>query len=912
MLGILKHRIPPPPVYKPSSESHRQSKSSATPHEPPASSQQVNTNAQATDSSLPSTSMTAGKEWRAKWGLGDVSFGPAKAMSGLGDGIDGKYKPINDPDSPTSDSPETPENLPLKPNGKGKERATPEDEQDTMQTCVNPSPPLTPKSIFNSTPNTSPTRPPITPKSKQTPQKLPPIPPPPPLHWPANVGHLGRGLVNVGNTCFLNSVLQCLLYTRPLLHALDDHRQQCPKNALCTICALQQVRMQNFGRQTGYFTPGSITDKLQHIAKGMRRGRQEDAHEFLRYLVESLHKCWLHTQELPLRSNHEFTESRSWVYQIFGGKTRSRVKCKRCGHNSDTFEACLDLSLDLYGVKTIEQALAAFVRVEKLAGEGKDRYKCEKWAVPLDVAGISTDYICLSRCKVPVDAEKQFTIHKAPTIFTIHLKRFTVSGRKVNKLIEYSPRLDLSQYVSEGEFGPTYELYGVISHSGSGPHHGHYTAHVKAPSGKWHEMNDEDVGPGTTNAPLGMRDAYVLFYVQDKTSRLNGAIGVTNGSAPRPRPNKRRIESDDEEEEGPPRPEPPGEAKLSDRPLGGPQIAAASAREQEKINLGQSLMAKIESAVSKASSAPAVTSTVNATAIPPKAQQATSLVPYADNDEEDIGEMVDDPREEPEKKFIGPLLPPDHPRSHLPSPPALGPTPTILSSSIDAMDISADDTTSAAPRANPSPSIVRKRSSLGASSDTEDSTDLEKRWKKQKHNRNHHGGRWNGLGSSNLNSSRGDERMGPEKQRTSLKMGMKPRQRKSLILAAPLTTGAIVINDLALCIGHRGDLQEADALPIFELIANATDREQDIKGELPYKGQRLQFHKTPEYTLALLRSRDPSPHSPVENETAGDSMPVSQSLGSVRSGGTDGTLRGRPLNTATTPTIVEGEENAEW
>ena len=40
---------------------------------------------------------------------------------------------------------------------------------------------------------------------------------------------IGAGLYNMGNTCFLNSVLQCLLYTAPLYNYLmsDDHKREC-------------------------------------------------------------------------------------------------------------------------------------------------------------------------------------------------------------------------------------------------------------------------------------------------------------------------------------------------------------------------------------------------------------------------------------------------------------------------------------------------------------------------------------------------------------------------------------------------------------------------------------------------------------------------------------------------------------
>jgi len=67
--------------------------------------------------------------------------------------------------------------------------------------------------------------------------------------------------------------------------------------------------------------------------------------------------------------------------------------------------------------------------------------------------------------------------------------------------------------MSKGQYGPKYSLYGVISHAGGGPNSGHYYAHVKAGNGSWYEMNDESVDR-VHQAPINMKNAYILFYVQ--------------------------------------------------------------------------------------------------------------------------------------------------------------------------------------------------------------------------------------------------------------------------------------------------------------------------------------------------------------------------------------------------------------
>jgi ubiquitin carboxyl-terminal hydrolase 36/42 len=82
--------------------------------------------------------------------------------------------------------------------------------------------------------------------------------------------------------------------------------------------------------------------------------------------------------------------------------------------------------------------------------------------------------------------------------------------------------------MSSGQFGPSYSLYGVTCHAGGGPNSGHYYSFVKSREGRWWEMNDEliqMIGKATDK-----KNAYMLFYIQDKGQGLEAAMRIPSSN----------------------------------------------------------------------------------------------------------------------------------------------------------------------------------------------------------------------------------------------------------------------------------------------------------------------------------------------------------------------------------------------
>ncbi|KAJ2771366.1 hypothetical protein IWQ57_002245 [Coemansia nantahalensis] len=306
--------------------------------------------------------------------------------------------------------------------------------------------------------------------------------------WP-----IGPGLNNLGNTCFLNSVLQCLTYTPPLAEYMlsREHSAGCRAGDNCMLCKFEMHVVRALSKRDGTpISPKSIVGRLRLVAKHMRVGRQEDAHEFLRLLVDAFQRSLLAGIDPKIDRRIQETTLTS---QIFGGYLQSQVSCGRCGHDSNTFDPLLDLSLDIQAGSTIAKALRSFTRPEILS-KG-NRYKCEK-------------------CTKLVDATKQMTIYQLPRILTLQLKRFSVFGGKIGRHVEFPLSLDMAGYVSKNssERGPQdYRLYAVLVHAGGSSRSGHYYCFVKSPAGIWHELNDSTVRQVSERTVL-QQSAYVLFY----------------------------------------------------------------------------------------------------------------------------------------------------------------------------------------------------------------------------------------------------------------------------------------------------------------------------------------------------------------------------------------------------------------
>ncbi|GAA5932515.1 UBP-type zinc finger domain-containing protein [Sporobolomyces koalae] len=321
-----------------------------------------------------------------------------------------------------------------------------------------------------------------------------------------------RGIRNLGNSCYMSVILQSF-FLNPFLRAYflsDRHnRTQCSRstqNEACLSCELD-------GLFSDYFSAGPnealAPTRFLHAfwsssfeALGYA---QQDAHEFLISTLNLLHS------HSPQMTDNPNAKCPCIVHNTFSGRTRSQIKCGRCGHESETFEMFLDLSLDVRDrsagkdLTRLQDCLRSFTGAEKLPS----KYDCQACGNP------------------PEPASKRLSITTLPQILCIQLKRFehtslTSGGTKIDSFVQYPLELDMTPYLSSALDYPAlltnnklpkdeyrYNLLSVVAHEGS-LSQGHYTTYVRGTDDFFH-IDDEKVRRAGLKEVLGSK-AYLLVY----------------------------------------------------------------------------------------------------------------------------------------------------------------------------------------------------------------------------------------------------------------------------------------------------------------------------------------------------------------------------------------------------------------
>ena len=343
------------------------------------------------------------------------------------------------------------------------------------------------------------------------------------------------GLVDLGNTCYLNAVVQALGSLREFMADMWSVAKTTPGRhtstiGLATMQVLDQMRSNFKARQPS--NPAALRDAVAAACPRFAGNLQQDAHDFLLVYLNQLHDE-LQGNNGPQVQTHDMDAAKGIspmpVSRHFESKINKRISCVQCMATRDVVERFRDFSLDFQVDDREASALQRMINAY---------FDPEVLQVECDQCGASEALV-----------RKELT--KAPPVLVLHLKRFAphLEGNgysKCHQAIDTPSLLDLSLVTCGRIAGGSsavdvpaaaYCLRAVITHVGNSPHSGHYVCHTRNSAGRWFLFDDTTVieqPRGFMAEKLGDR-AYILFYVMNDTSSTSALddvvrTGVSSGS----------------------------------------------------------------------------------------------------------------------------------------------------------------------------------------------------------------------------------------------------------------------------------------------------------------------------------------------------------------------------------------------
>lgn len=323
------------------------------------------------------------------------------------------------------------------------------------------------------------------------------------------------GLVNLGNKCFMNSILQCLCHTLKLTdyflsarYRKDDPEQLNKRKQEYYVVMSYLNLLINVWDTNQILKPKSFVENMSKFVKKYFTLEQQDSHECLMYILDLLHTGLSYEIDVDIQGTVQnetdqlvktsleqwrtfYERKYSFIIETFGGMFYNRITCSNCNTIDDVFEPynCISLPVPEQST-TLQSCLDVHFNNTETIGS----WNCE-------------------RCKL-TGCTKNVKCWTFPDYLIIHLKRFTNTGSKISTVVDFSKQdLNLTQYVSPEKRDPNnyiYSLYAVNYHSGTSQA-GHYWSVCKNLDNHWYLFNDGDVTQ-FKNTNVLTKDAYILFY----------------------------------------------------------------------------------------------------------------------------------------------------------------------------------------------------------------------------------------------------------------------------------------------------------------------------------------------------------------------------------------------------------------
>ena len=339
------------------------------------------------------------------------------------------------------------------------------------------------------------------------------------------------GLANIGATCYINSIIQCLAHCIELSEDILSWYLYHPdkdKQSRCISYSYADVLYNLFfpkDNQT-YYSPNDFREIVALIGPLFEEHKANDSKDIFQFLIEKIHEelnvlnesninynediIVNQMDELAVFNNFELVCQKNYhscISKYFYGKHKTITKCLNCQCSIFNYQVYSFLIFPLLDVKKYKFSYYQNHSQNQIM----NLYDCFNYFQKMEFFSGENHIYCMG-CKLETNANYCNLIYSTPIILTIILNRGK-NNADFNEKFLFPMELNLDSYAQDKYNSNKFYLIGVLCHVGESSMNGHFFSYCRSHyQGNWFKYNDAIVSECDENEIFDATTPYILFY----------------------------------------------------------------------------------------------------------------------------------------------------------------------------------------------------------------------------------------------------------------------------------------------------------------------------------------------------------------------------------------------------------------